>query len=191
MKTNIRILTGLLILAMLLMAIPVSKSQEEPKYVLEICVAVVVVGVGAVVVCGLCKLAKKIPPTDPQPPAPPTNAPPTTNHLSFHLESQPACPVVQMEGTNGEIYDISSYGFLDPDGQPYTSMYALAINSSTNFRQWSQECCITGWMSYGWCVAICYQGGAPVSTNWSQSRSNVVNAAISPAASKFFMVTSP
>ena len=192
-KTIVRTVTGLTIIALLLNPQPKAKAQSNPKVIAEFCVGLVVVAVGAIVIYKLCKVAKKLVPpvTPPTPPPPPTNAPPATNHFAFQASSDTPLPVLNLGGDEGEVYDISSSGLLDPDGNRFVYLYVLTLMSSTNLGQWSEECTVTGWCSASWFVAVSYNAGVPVDTNWSRTAVNTLNSGGCSTSSKFFKVTSP
>lgn len=158
--------------------------------------AAVVIGVGAIVLVNLCKLAKKINPPEQPPSTPPcgTNAPPATNHVQLSEQSVGSVPVLQFDDSGVYAADISDYGFTDPDGYVYGDIYDFKLLSSTNLKDWNEECTVTGWVSPQWVVSVAYTNNTPASTNWlrrAQGTQAAFNMPIQPAPAKFFQVVSP
>lgn len=195
-KQRNRAITALLVAALALIPAGTSKAQvKQPKLVAEVCVAVVVIGVGVYVVYKINKLCKEKlgPPPDggstnnpvPPPPQPP---PKKSNIISSYSSTFSDAPQVEMPEDINE-WDISTNGYIDPDGYPYTVLISFGLESSTNILNWQNEGSVTGWMSQNWIVTIAYSNSVPLNTNWTQFSvgcTNSVTLPIAAAPTKFF-----
>lgn len=156
-------------------------DSVEPQFPVAPCViTIMVVGVGYVVVTGLTKLCKNLPPMEPAPPPPPnpnctnavpghpdwphTNCLPVTQAIQAFTGSVQGPFSLELSGPY-EAGDITSLGYTDPDGYLYTKFFRVTMQASTNLTEWATECQVSGYKSGGYVLFICADANGPFSTN--------------------------
>jgi hypothetical protein len=192
MKTT----TLILVLSMLFISPGSYQAQEksDDKLAALVC-AVLVVGVGTVVIIGLVKLCQKIPTPDAPPPAPPYYPPTiptsTTNLPKWFKRISPPLSDVAISS-----YDISGYAI--PDGYSsakslatFKTLTAMRVECSTNLSQWSEEMTITQWISDHGIFSAVYRDGSNVMNTYSSGITNYVPMEIGEGDKKFWRVVTP
>ena len=155
MKTKVT--TALLIVALALMPINGRADDVPPPENGTVAWACVTLIVGGIMVYGLYRMCKKLPPMNPpeppeEPPAPPPpNNRTNTNSFRTNLTMRLNMPERALTQT--------------ADWQ----MVTLAFQSSTNMQTWRNDYFVTNWLSQSQLIYVCADGdGIPLLTN-SQS----------------------
>jgi len=114
-----KIVTALLVACLLAISdapAQTHKEEPQPQFFIQCVMVILVIGIGVVVVYGLVKMCKSIPPVDPPPPPPPPPVPPWTNYgtnmppwTNPPLASYP----MYMVTTNQTVSVQQSYGLSD------------------------------------------------------------------------------
>lgn len=153
-------------------------------------IAVIILGIGVVIIVSLKKLCNKcLPPAQPpaQPPPPQTNAPPHLASLSG------SGPQLSMNDDGLQVYDVSTNHLnnVDPNGYPYLFWFTGSIESSTNLSNWTTECTLNGWASATTVVTI-WSNETHSVTNFSTRSSGSIQTAfpdlVADADRKFFRI---
>lgn len=161
----LRTVTAALIVGFVLFGTPVQNRAQDP-WILECSFALVVIGVGVVVVVGLVRTCDRcLPPTEPpaQPPAPSPN----TNIIHHTLPRTNVTLNLKDEALG--YYDVSSLTLSNSDshGNSFHVWFHGTVQSSTNLNHWKNEYTINGWASATELVTVYSVNDAPVYTNRS------------------------
>ncbi len=160
-QTMRKIITLLLVIALCFFG-----YQKAKAFIPQCIIGIVVIGAGIVLVMGLRKMCKSIPPLEnpPQPPPASTNAP---QHRMTFTSTTPL-PRINLNDDNVEAYDVSAFTFdtTDPYGNPYNRLFRTTIQSSVDLKTWNTELSLVGWMSGQYVIIVYYdKDGLSIATN--------------------------
>jgi hypothetical protein len=171
-----KILAVILCVCLYTSAMP-AQSPPPKKNLTGACVlAVIILGIGVVIIVSLKKLCNKCLPPPQSPAQPPP--PPTSTNQPPHLTSLSGPEIqLQMPDDNLQCYDVSGYQLAhnDPNGYPYVFWFTGEVESSTNLEQWRTEGTINGWVS-STTVAMVISSGTSAVTNFANRFSGSISA---------------
>lgn len=165
------------------------------------CGAGAVIGV-LVLVCGVyvcvklvkfCK--KKLPPVAAPPPPNGTNS---ASGLVVRSITGGSIPVLHLDESGTDMWDIAAYGWNDGDGYRYTVLVHATIESSTNLNSWDTLASLKAWCSQAHVMTVIYNpSGEAVATNYTTTGTNGIPMASlpslggEPAKAQYFRLKTP
>jgi hypothetical protein len=187
-------ITGALVLALAMTPHTRARAQQKPQWVIPVVCGLVVIGVGAWVTYEIVEMCKKIPQA--QPPDQPDPPPPPPNGAQFTPSSTntPSVTMVLTDASGVLVWDASAYGWTDPvTGDPLTAIMVTRVQSTVDFRTWTDVVSLLGYCSPGGITMIYSQGGAPICTNYlANGATNILNLCPQvQAPRKFFRLAAP
>lgn len=144
----------IIIAALLLAPVSVARADDPPPNDPHTALGVgcVVVIVGGVIIWGLWKICKMIPPLPPPPKNPP---PPNGTNQMIGSVSGPSSGAPALLLPDRAIYQTADW-----------QMSVIKFQSSTNLSDWVEEYAVTNWFSGNQLVSLCASNGIPVQTNF-------------------------
>jgi hypothetical protein len=128
-----------------------SNDDDQEELITEACVAVVVIGVGAVIVTNIKKLCDRI-----NPPKKPTGHHAVPQPIAASISTQTASTqgaTFNFDDSAVTCLDISDFStnaaFFGPDGLQYTLYFSYAFRTSPDLRTWTTNY-VRGYLSPTW-----------------------------------------
>jgi hypothetical protein len=163
-------------------------KAADPNALLPAMCALVVIGIGIVVVYEMVKLCKKMDQRDQE-----QKDPPDTNKVNRAQSVMPPGNHMTLTDASVNAYDCSEFGMADPySGSLITTRSCGILQSSTDLANWSEEYSFTGWTSADGTMMLWTKQGIPVMTNYVPIfGTNVLSLPICSATEprKFYRVT--
>lgn len=146
-------ITAILIASLILIPLGASSPAQESDIGAHkentVVVGCVVIVVGAIIIYGIWKICKMIPPVQG------TNSPPSGSSQSAHNFG----PVL------ASPFRLNMPPLGIPSGGGYQTA-VIAFQSTTNSIDWHDEYTVTNWLSDNQLVSVCASNGVPVLTNF-------------------------
>lgn len=135
-----------------LVSTPVNAPKAEPKKD-AVLIGCAVIIVGGIIIYGLYKICKMLPPT------PPRN-PPATN------QTHQGASLIKIDGplSNAPALLLPDEAVANMD---QWQSFAMAFQSSTNLSDWRDEYSVTNWANSSQAVSILYSNSLPLATNFA------------------------